>query len=74
MTSNLNYNIIICIMHWQGTLFTLYTRYIKEIVFMQELETRIMDIDVDNIRNILLANEATKFKIEDFYLKRGMLV
>ena len=32
---------------------------------MQELETRIMDIDVDNIRTILLANGAEKVKMED---------
>ena len=32
---------------------------------MQELETRIIDIDVDNIRNILLSNGAIKVKTED---------
>lgn len=32
---------------------------------MQELETRIVDIDVDNIRNILLSNGAEKVKMED---------
>jgi adenylate cyclase class 2 len=32
---------------------------------MQELETRIMDIDVDSIRNILLSNDAEKVKMED---------
>jgi adenylate cyclase class 2 len=32
---------------------------------MQELETRIIDIDVDNIRNILLSNGAEKVKTED---------
>ena len=32
---------------------------------MQELETRIIDIDVDNIRRILLENNAEKVKIED---------
>jgi adenylate cyclase, class 2 len=33
--------------------------------FMQELETRIIDIDVEAIRNILLANGAVKVKTED---------
>lgn len=32
---------------------------------MQELETRIVDIDVDNVRTILLANGAEKVKMED---------
>lgn len=32
---------------------------------MQELETKIMDIDVENIRNILLLNNAEKVKMED---------
>ena len=32
---------------------------------MQELETKIMDIDVENIRNILLSNNAEKVKMED---------
>lgn len=32
---------------------------------MQELETRLIDIDVENIRNILLANNAEKVKIEN---------
>lgn len=32
---------------------------------MQELETRIVDIDVENIRNILLENGAEKVKMED---------
>lgn len=32
---------------------------------MQELETRIIDIDVEAIRNILLANGAKKVKTED---------
>lgn len=32
---------------------------------MQELETRIVDIDVENIRNILLSNGAQKVKVED---------
>jgi len=32
---------------------------------MQELETKIMDIDVQNIRNILLLNNAEKVKMED---------
>ena len=32
---------------------------------MHELETRIMDIDVDNIRKILLENNAKKVKSED---------
>lgn len=32
---------------------------------MQELETRIVDIDVDNIRNILISNGAEKVKSED---------
>ena len=32
---------------------------------MQELETRIIDIDVEAIRNILLANGAEKVKTED---------
>ena len=32
---------------------------------MQELETRIIDIDVENIRNILLSNGAEKVKMED---------
>ena len=32
---------------------------------MQELETRIMDIDVDQIRSILLKNGAEKVKSED---------
>lgn len=32
---------------------------------MQELETRIIDIDVENIRNILLENGAEKVKMED---------
>lgn len=32
---------------------------------MQELETRIIDIDVDEIRNILLSNGAIKVKMED---------
>ena len=30
-----------------------------------ELETRIVDIDVDNIRNILTSNGAEKVKSED---------
>jgi adenylate cyclase class 2 len=33
--------------------------------FMQELETRIVDIDVENIRSILLSNGAQKVKMED---------
>ena len=53
---------------------------------MQELETRIIDIDVDNIRSILLSNGAEKVKMEDqvndiydfedgrLLEKRGMLV
>ncbi|OCA98475.1 class IV adenylate cyclase [Clostridium beijerinckii] len=32
---------------------------------MQELETRIVDIDVENIRKILLSNGAEKVKMED---------
>ena len=32
---------------------------------MQELETRIIDIDVENIRSILLSNGAEKVKMED---------
>lgn len=32
---------------------------------MKELETRIIDIDVDNIRSILLSNGAEKVKVED---------
>ena len=32
---------------------------------MQELETRIIDIDVDNIRKILISNGAQKVKMED---------
>lgn len=32
---------------------------------MKELETRIVDIDVENIRNILLSNGAEKVKVED---------
>jgi adenylate cyclase class 2 len=32
---------------------------------MQELETRIIDIDVENIRSILLSNGAQKVKMED---------
>lgn len=32
---------------------------------MQELETRIVDIDVENIRSILLENGAEKVKMED---------
>lgn len=32
---------------------------------MQELETRIIDINVQNIRNILLSNGANKVKVED---------
>jgi len=32
---------------------------------MQELETRIVDIDVENIRNLLLSNGAQKVKVED---------
>ncbi len=32
---------------------------------MQELETRIVDIDVDAIRNILLSNSAEKVKMEN---------
>jgi len=32
---------------------------------MQELETRIIDIDVENIRSILLSNGAKKVKMED---------
>jgi len=32
---------------------------------MQELETKIMDIDIENIRNILLSNNAEKVKMED---------
>ncbi|SFD15377.1 class IV adenylate cyclase [Clostridium uliginosum] len=32
---------------------------------MQELETRIVDIDVENIRNILSSNGAEKVKVED---------
>lgn len=32
---------------------------------MQELETRIVDIDVENIRKILLSNSAEKVKMED---------
>ena len=32
---------------------------------MQELETRIVDIDVDNIRTMLLSNGAEKVKMED---------
>lgn len=32
---------------------------------MKELETRIVDIDVDNIRNILISNGAVKVKMED---------
>lgn len=32
---------------------------------MQELETRIVDIDVENIRNILLSNGALKVKTEN---------
>ena len=32
---------------------------------MQELETRIIDIDVENIRNILLSNGAHKVKMEN---------
>lgn len=32
---------------------------------MNELETRIIDINVDNIRNILLSNNAEKVKMED---------
>ncbi|EKQ56510.1 MULTISPECIES: CYTH domain-containing protein [unclassified Clostridium] len=32
---------------------------------MQELETRIVDIDVENIRKILLLNGAQKVKVED---------
>ena len=32
---------------------------------MQELETKIIDIDVENIRNILLSNNAEKVKMED---------
>lgn len=32
---------------------------------MQELETRIVDIDVENIRSILLSNGAQKVKVED---------
>ncbi|WP_297419899.1 CYTH domain-containing protein [Clostridium sp.] len=32
---------------------------------MQELETRIVDIDVENIRKILLSNGAQKVKVED---------
>ncbi|MGG7185273.1 class IV adenylate cyclase, partial [Clostridium butyricum] len=32
---------------------------------MHELETRIIDIDVDNIRKILLENNAQKVKSED---------
>lgn len=32
---------------------------------MQELETRIVDIDVENIRKILLSNGAKKVKMED---------
>lgn len=32
---------------------------------MQELETRIIDIDVENIRKILLSNGAEKVKMED---------
>ena len=32
---------------------------------MQELETRLIDIDVDNIRSILLSNGAKKVKMED---------
>lgn len=32
---------------------------------MKELETRIVDIDVENIRSILLSNGAKKVKVED---------
>ena len=32
---------------------------------MQELETKIIDIDVENIRNILLSNNAEKVKMEN---------
>lgn len=32
---------------------------------MQELETRIVDINVENIRNLLLSNGAQKVKVED---------
>ena len=39
---------------------------------MQELETRIIDIDVEDIRSILLTNGAEKVKMEDFSKKRDM--